>query len=243
MSTRATTYLVLGLGAAMFCALGMLAATLLGPSFGGLIGAPSHTPTATKTFVPTFTATPTVPSDPTDTPEPTSTPEPTTPPEAPTPTLPPTPTVGPPTSTPKPAPPAPTATPKPPAATNTPQPAYDYELTKQPKKDFCHPGYCIPEISGDVYDAAGNPIDRYSATIMLDSPVFGTIYCAVGDENKMLQPGQFKFGSPDGRVFGDYQLTVVRGPGDPSPLSKTYSFGGTAAAKGQHTGVEFRRKF
>ena len=243
MSRKPVTFLVLGLAAALFCVLGMLAATLLGPALGGLFGAPSATAIPTKTFVPTFTATPTIVANPTDTPEPTSTPEPTTPPVAPTPTQPPTPTLGPPTMTATPRPPAPTATPKPPPPTNTPQPTYDYELVKGPTKDFCHPGTCMPEIRGDVLDAQGNPIDRYAATIKLNSPVFGVVYCAVGDEQKMLQPGQFKFESPDGRVFGDYELTVVRGPGDPAPLSPTYSFGGHAAGKGQHTGIIFRRKF
>ena len=101
----------------------------------------------------------------------------------------------------------------------------------------------MPEIRGDVLDAQGNPIDRYAATIKLNSPVFGVVYCAVGDEQKMLQPGQFKFESPDGRVFGDYELTVVRSQGDPTPLSLTFDLGGTSAAKGQHTGIIFRRKF
>jgi hypothetical protein len=119
---------------------------------------------------------------------------------------------------------------------------YEYEMIQEPKKDFCHPGYCLPEISGDVLDAQGNPVDRYLVTIKLNSPVFGVKYCAVGDTAKMLQPGQFKFESPDGRVFGDYTLTVVRSQGDPSPLSQTYQIGGKAAAKGQHTGVIFRKK-
>jgi len=37
----------------------------------------------------------------------------------------------------------------------------------------------------------------------------------------MLQPGQFKFESHGGQLFGDYRLTVVRSQGDPTPLSAT----------------------
>lgn len=242
MSRKPVMYLVLGLAAAMFCVLGMLIAVLLGPSLGGLVGAPSSTPTATKTFVPTFTATPTVVANPTDTPEPTSTPEPTTPPEVPTPTLPPTPTVGPPTMTATAPPPAPTATPKPPPPTNTPEPSFEYEMVQLPTRDFCFPGTCVPAISGEVSDAQGQPLPRYMATIKLDSPVHGVKYCIVGDEAKSLQPGQFKFETPDGQSFGDYTLTVVRGPGDPHPLSITYSLG-MAPGKSNHWGIGFRRMF
>jgi hypothetical protein len=116
-------------------------------------------------------------------------------------------------------------------------------MVQTPKKDFCHPGTCMPEIRGDVLDAAGNPVDRYLVTIKLDSPVFGVKFCPAGDEQKMLQPGQFKFESVDGRVFGDYTLTVVRSQGDPTPLSISYQIGGSAAGKGQHTGIIFRRKY
>lgn len=218
----------------------LLTAMLLGCSLGGLFGQQAAaTPTPTKTFVPTFTATPIVVASPTDTPEPTSTPMPTEPPVPPTPTEPPTPTVGPPTSTSTPRPPAPTATPKPPAPTKTP---HEYELIQGPNKDFCHPGYCVPAISGDVLDAQGDPVDRYLVTVKLDSPVHGVKYCAVGDEAKMLQPGQFKFESPDGQVFGQYTLTVVRSQGDPTPLSETYELGGLSAGKGQHTLIIFRHK-
>jgi hypothetical protein len=119
---------------------------------------------------------------------------------------------------------------------------YEYELVQGPQKDFCHPGGCLPEISGDVQDAQGIPVDRYLVTIKLNSPVFGVQYCAVGDESKMMQPGQFKFETPDGRTFGEYTLTVVRSQGDPTPLSATYPLGGGSALKGQHTLIIFRRK-
>jgi len=119
---------------------------------------------------------------------------------------------------------------------------YEYDLLHGPTKDFCHPGYCIPEVSGVVQDAQGNPVDRYAVAVKMDSPTFGVLYCAVGDEQKVLQPGQFKFGSPDGRVFGEYKLTVVRAPGDPTALSATYDLGGSSALKGQHTNIVFRHK-
>jgi len=226
-----------------FLILPLLAAMLVGCSVGGLFQSPAATPTPTKTFVPTFTSTPIVEASPTSTPEPTPPPEPTTPPVPPTPTEPPTPTLGPPTSTATPRPPAPTSTPKPPPPTNTPQPTYDYVLVTGPKKDFCHEGVCLPEVRGDVLDGQGNPVDRYLVAIKLNSPVFGVQFCAAGDEQKMLQPGQFKFESPDGRTFGEYTLTVVRSQGDPTPLSLTHELGGTAALKGQHTGIVFQRKF
>jgi hypothetical protein len=221
----------------------LLVAMLLGCSISGLLGQEAAaTPTPTKTFVPTFTATPIVVATPTDTPEPTATATPMEPTIAPPPPESPTPTVGPPTSTPTPRPPAATPTPKPPAPTKTPAPVYEYDMIQAPTKDFCHPGYCIPEISGQVLDNQGNPVSRYLVTIKLNSPVHGVKYCAVGDEAKMLQPGQFKFESPDGQVFGDYTLTVVRSEGDPTALSETYSIGGSAAAKGQHTGIIFRHR-
>jgi hypothetical protein len=220
----------------------LLAMTLLGCSLGGLLGQQgAATPTPTKTFVPTFTATPSVAPSPTQAPEPTSPPMPTMPPASPTPQVPPTATPAPPTSTPTPRPPAPTNTPKPPAPTKTPQPAYEYELIQEPTKDFCHPGFCMPEVSGQVLDAQGNPVDRYLVTIKMDSPVHGVLYCAVGDANKMLQPGQFKFDTPDGQVFGDYTLTVVANDRS-TPLSPIYKLGGTSAMKGQHTGIIFRHK-
>jgi hypothetical protein len=220
----------------------LLAAMLLGCSFSGLFGQQAAaTPTPTKTFVPTFTATPVVVATATDTPEPTATPMPTEPPATPTPPEPPTPTVGPPTSTSTPRPPAATPTPKPPAPTKTPQPIYEYEMVQLPQRDFCHPGTCVPAIKGQVTDAEGNPIDRYLVTIKLDSQVFGVAWCAVGDEAKSLQPGEFKFETPDGQTFGDYTLTVVRSQGDPAPLSQTYTLG-MAPGKGNHWGIIFRHK-
>jgi hypothetical protein len=241
MSRRLLTILVVALALALVCVVGASTAMVLGPSVGGLFGAPAETPTPTKTFVATFTATPSVQPSPTDIPEPTSTPEPTTPPEPPTPTQPPSPTVGPPTSTPKPLPPAPTATPKPPVPTNTPQPVYEFHHVSGPTKDPCHPGFCLPEIGGMVIDAQGNPIERYAVWIKLESATFGVQYCAVGDTSKMLQPGQFKFQSND-LVFGEYTLTVVRGQGDPTPLSpplrdKMNSYIGG----GQQTNIVFQR--
>lgn len=118
---------------------------------------------------------------------------------------------------------------------------YEYEMVQLPQRDFCFPGTCVPAISGEVQDAEGQPLPRYMATIMLDSQVFGVMYCRVGDEAKSLQAGQFKFETPDGQTFGDYELTVVRGPGDPAPLSQTYTLG-MAPGKGNHWGITFRKK-
>ena len=241
MSRRLLSILVVVLAVALVCVLGASTAMVLRPPLGGLFGAPAATVTPTKTFVPTFTATPSVQASATFTPEPTSTPEPTTPPVPPTPTEPPTPTVGPPTSTSTPRPPAPTPTPRPPAPTNTPQPVYEYEMVQGPQKIECHPGTCVPAIAGEVQDAQGNPVDRYAVTIKLNSPTFGVEYCAVGDESKMLQPGQFKFESPDGRVFGEYTLTVVRSQGDPTPISQTHEIKGVSV-KSNHWGIIFRRR-
>jgi hypothetical protein len=113
-------------------------------------------------------------------------------------------------------------------------------MTQLPQKDLCHPGTCVPAIAGEVQDAQGNPVARYLVTIRLNSPAFGVLYCAVGDESKMLQPGQFKFESPDGRVFGDYTLTVVANDRT-TPLSQTYQIGGTSV-KSNHWGIIFRHK-
>jgi hypothetical protein len=240
MSRRLLSILVVVLAVALVCVLGASTAMLLGPSLGGLVGAPVATVTPTKTFVPTFTATPIVQPSPTYTPEPTSTPEPTTPPVPPTPTQPPTATVGPPTSTPMPPPPAPTPTPRPPAPTKTPQPIYEYDMVQLPQRDFCHPGTCVPAIKGEVLDAQGSPVARYLVTIKLESQTFGIAYCAVGDESKMLQPGEFKFETPDGQTFGEYKLTVVANDRS-TALSQTYTLG-MAPGKGNHWGILFRHK-
>jgi hypothetical protein len=220
-----------------------LAATMLfGCSVRDLLGqGPVATFTPTKTFVPTFTSTPVASPTPTHPPEPTSTPVPTTPPPTPTVPVPPTATPPPPTSTSAPRPPAPTATPKPPPPTKTPQPVYQYELVQQPQRDPCHGGTCVPAIKGEVQDAQGNPIDRYAVTIKISSSAFGVQYCAVGDESKMLQPGQFKFESPDGRVFGDYTLTVVAND-RVTALSQTYQLGMAAITKANQWGIVFRHK-
>jgi hypothetical protein len=242
MSRRLLSILVVALAVALVCVLGASTAMVLGPSLGGLFGAPAVTVTPTKTFMPTFTATPSVQASPTSAPEPTSTPEPTTPPAPPTPTEPPTPTVGPPTSTPKPPPPAATPTPRPPAPTNTPQPSYEYELVQGPQKDPCHAGTCLPAVKGEVQNADGSPVARYAVTIRLISAAFGAPqYCAVGDEAQMLQPGQFKFESPGGQVFGDYTLTVVANDRT-TPLSQTYPLGMVAITKANQWGIVFRHK-
>ncbi len=225
--------------AAIGCLLAVGVLTL--SSYGDLFSqAPAETPTPTKTFVPTFTSTPAVVSSPTDTPSPTSEPMPSPPPETPIPTQPPTPTLGPPTNTPVPPPPASTPTPRPPAPTNTPQPVYEYYYVSGPIRDFCHAGFCLPEISGEVRDAQGNPIDRYLVWIELDSDRFGVEYCAVGDEHKMLQPGQFKFESHGGQLFGDYRLTVIRSQGDPTPLSAT-AYLKMRSLKSQQTEIIFQK--
>jgi hypothetical protein len=114
-------------------------------------------------------------------------------------------------------------------------------LVQQPQKIQCDPGTCVPAISGDVRDAQGNPVDRYLVTIKLESQTFGVAWCAVGDASKMLQPGQFKFESPDGQRFGVYSLTVVRSQGDPTPLSQTYEIKGVSRDS-NHWGIVFQRK-
>ncbi len=168
----------------------------------------------------------------------------------PTPTSPPAPgptaTARPPTSTPAQPAPAPTATPRPPTPTNTPPSvAYQYTLVRYPDKDACHPGYCVPEISGVVNDAQGNPLsDLTPVWIKLDSEKQGTTYCRTGDPGQLLQEGLFKFTSQDGDVFGWYNLTVVRGQGDPTPLSPTYGLKmNSFVAAGQQSNIVFRRSY
>jgi hypothetical protein len=114
-------------------------------------------------------------------------------------------------------------------------------MVQLPIKDWCHGAeFCQPAIKGDVQDSQGNPVPRYLVTIKLDSPVFGVQFCAVGDESKMLQPGQFKFESPDGRTFGEYKLTVVANDRS-TPLSQPYTLG-MAPLKGNHHDIIFRHK-
>jgi hypothetical protein len=214
-----------------------MAAMMFGFSFGGEAAEP---PTPARTLVPTWTATPTVVPSPTDTPTPTETPTPTTPPETPTPTQPPTATPGPPTSTPTPRPPAPTPTPRPPAPTNTPQPVYQYYHVSGPKKDSCHPGYCLPEISGEVQDSQGSPVDNFNAVwLRLESQAFGLEWCRTGDPAKTLQAGLFKFQS-QGLVFGDYTLTVFDAQGG-RPLSAPLEQGMSAYTRAQQSNIIFRK--
>ena len=155
-------------------------------------------------------------------------------------------TTGPATSTPTTAPAAPTATPKPPTPTSTvPASTYDFQMVRQPDKDACHPGYCVPEISGVVQDAAGNPLSNATPVwIKLVSENQGTMYCRSGDPGQMLQEGLFKFVSQDGDVFGQYTLTVVRSQGDPTPLSRTYSLKmNSHVAGGQQSNIIFKRNY
>jgi LysM repeat protein len=158
-----------------------------------------------------------------------------------------TPTTKPPTSTPTTAPAAPTATPKPPTPTATTAPAasYDFQLVRQPDKDPCHPGFCVPEVSGVVQDAAGNPLSNSTPVwIKLVSENQGTMYCRSGDPGQYLQEGLFKFSSQDGDVFGEYTLTVVRSQGDPTALSRTYSFRmNSHVAGGQQSNIIFKRNY
>lgn len=240
MNRRSLALLIGAVLAAMIfgCSIAMtVGAVALGWPVGDLLGlGPAATLTPTKTFVPTFTATPSIVPSPTATQAPTSTPEP------PTPTQPPTPTAAPPTNTPTPRPPAPTPTPKPPPPTNTPQPVYEYHHVSGPIKDPCHPGWCLPEISGVVWDAQGSPLDNFNRVwIKLESETFGVQYCATGDETLALQPGHFKFNSPDGRVFRTYTLTVVRSPGGQAlsaPLDEKMN---SIVKGGQQTNIVFQR--
>jgi LysM repeat protein len=139
-----------------------------------------------------------------------------------------------------------TATSVPPTPTNTPvQAAYDYHLVQGPTKDACHPGFCVPEVSGIVRDAQGNPLVNAEAVwIKLVSTVHGTLYCRTGDPALLLQPGMFKFVSPDGDVFRDYTLTVVRSSGNPTPLSPTHEFKmNSYATAGQQSNIVFQRNY
>jgi LysM repeat protein len=143
------------------------------------------------------------------------TPTPTTPPQA----------TATPTSTPTGPGPTPTATPTPTPTNTPPSTAWEYTLVRGPDKDPCHPGYCIPEVSGVVNDARGNSLSNATpAWIKLDSEKHGTMYTRTGDPAQLLQEGLFKFVSPNGDKFGVYTLTVVRGQNDPAPLSPTYDF-------------------
>jgi hypothetical protein len=56
----------------------------------------------------------------------------------------------------------------------------------------------------------------------------------------MLQPGQFKFESHGGQLFGDYRLTVIRSQGDPTPLSAT-AYLKMRSLKSQQTAIIFQK--
>lgn len=161
-------------------------------------------------------------------------PTPTPAPSQPTPT---------PTRTPVPGTPTPTPTPKPP--TPTPPTAYEFRLVQGPTKDPCHPGFCIPEVSGVVRDTNGNPLGNDQRVwIKLQCDRFGTLYSPTGDPARSMQPGLFKFSSPDGALFGPYTLTVVRSQADPAPLSATHQFKMNSYVKaGQQSNIVFQRNY
>jgi LysM repeat protein len=141
----------------------------------------------------------------------------------------------------------PTNTPKPatPTPTTAPAVSYEFQMVRQPDKDACHPGYCIPEVSGVIQDAAGNPLSNSTPVwVKLVSGTQGTMYCRTGEPSIYLQEGLFKFVSKDGDVFGDYTLTVVRSQGDPTALSKTYSLRmNSHVAGGQQSNIIFKRNY
>ncbi len=114
---------------------------------------------------------------------------------------------------------------------------------RHPDKDACHPGFCIPEVSGWVNDAGGNRLSNTTpAWIKLESERQGIMYCRTGDPRQVLQEGVFKFVSTNGDLFGWYTLTVVRGDGDPMPFSPTYHFKmNSFVAGGQQSNIVFQR--
>jgi LysM repeat protein len=142
------------------------------------------------------------------------------------------------TPTPTTCPPGPTPTP-----TSTPvATGYQYTLVRQPDKDACHPGFCIPEVSGWVNETSGNRLSNMTpAWIKLESERQGIMYCRTGDPGQVLQEGVFKFVSKNGDLFGWYTLTVVRGDGDPMPFSPTYHFKmNSFVAGGQQSNIVFQ---
>ena len=139
-----------------------------------------------------------------------------------------------------------TATKKPATPTATqPAAAYEFQLVRQPDKDPCHPGFCVPEISGVVQDAGGNPLSNMTPVwIKLVSEHQGTMYCRTGEPSLYLQEGLFKFISEAGDVFGEYTLTVVRSQADPTPLSPTYGLKmNSYVAAGQQSNIIFKRNY
>ncbi|OGO08420.1 MAG: hypothetical protein A2Y61_03200 [Chloroflexi bacterium RBG_13_60_13] len=118
-------------------------------------------------------------------------------------------------------------------------------MVRQPDKDPCHPGYCIPEVSGVVQDAAGNPLSNSTPVwIKLVSDTQGTMYCRSGEPSQYLQEGLFKFSSKSGDVFGEYTLTVVRSQSDPTPLSRTYELKMNSYVNaGQQSNIIFKRNY
>jgi LysM repeat protein len=156
----------------------------------------------------------------------------------------PTPVPGQPTATPT---RTPTPTPKPatPTPTSTPKQAYEFRLVQGPTKDPCHPGYCLPEVSGTVLDAQGNPLSNDQRVwIKLQCDAYGTLYGPTGDPARSMQPGLFKISSPDGGLFGSYTLTVLRSDTNPTPLSETYEFKMNSYVKGgQQSNVIFQKNY
>jgi len=122
---------------------------------------------------------------------------------------------------------------------------YQFQLVRQPDKDPCHPGFCVPEVSGVVQDAGGNPLSNATPVWMkLVSENQGTMYCRTGEPSMYLQEGLFKFSSPDGDIFGEYTLTVVRSQGDPTPLSPAYGLKmNSYVAGGQQSNIVFKRNY
>lgn len=136
---------------------------------------------------------------------------------------------------------SPTSTP---TSTSTPQVSYLYQLVQGPTKDPCHPGFCVPEVSGSVVDAHWNPVSNANPVwIKLVSETQGTMISRTGDPGQLLQAGLFKFVSQDGDVFGPYTLTIIKGQHDHTPLSATYQFKMNSYVKaGQQSNIVFQTR-
>lgn len=132
-----------------------------------------------------------------------------------------------------------------PTPSTVPVGAYEFQLVREPDDRPCQPGVCIPEVTGVVQDAAGNPLSNFTwVWIKLVSGKQGTMYCRTGDPSLSLQEGLFKFISQNGDVFGEYTLTVVRSQEDPTPLSPTYDLEMNSHENaGQQSNITFKRNY
>lgn len=222
-------------GTAVAIALAVLImVSLLGCSLTSFIGAPTPTPTSTRTPKPTFTPTATYTPTPVETPTPIPTDTPTaTPTPAVTDT--PTPTE---TATRRPSPPTPTrrpATPTPRGPTPTPVPSYPFRYVRG--SILAQPNCGTVYMHGKVIGVGGEGVNGKTVRLRFA----GNVAWKISGQGE--DPGDFGFAPLSMEHFHSpfvFQIDIVESQANPVPLSDTLDIVFTNCGQnGQFTNIVF----